>query len=84
VLSEKEECVIEIYPNPTSDRINVTCDQPLQSVSMIDLSGRTVLVKSLNFNKSCSLEVAELPKGYYVLKLTTSNGTQVARKVIIE
>ncbi|MFN5846066.1 MAG: T9SS type A sorting domain-containing protein [Flavobacteriia bacterium] len=84
VLSEKEECVIEIYPNPTSDRINVTCDQPLQSVSMIDLSGRTVLVKSLNFNKSCSLEVAELPKGYYVLKLTTSNGTQVARKVIID
>ena len=83
-LSEKEECVIEIYPNPASDRINLTSDQPLQSASIIDILGRTVLVKSLNFGKSCSLEVAELPKGYYVLQLTTSSGNQVMRKVIIE
>lgn len=83
-LSEKEENDIEIYPNPASDKINVNSDQPLQSVAMIDISGRTVLVRSLNFNKSCSLELAELPKGYYVLKLTTSSGNQVSRKVIIE
>ncbi|MCE2712698.1 MAG: T9SS type A sorting domain-containing protein [Cryomorphaceae bacterium] len=83
-LSEKEEYDIEIYPNPASDKINLNSDQPLQSVAIIDISGRTVLVRSLNFNKSCSLELPELPKGYYVLKLTTSNGNQVSRKVIIE
>jgi hypothetical protein len=83
-LSEKEENDIEIYPNPASDKINVNSDQPLQSVAMIDISGRTVLVRNFNFNKSCSLELPELPKGYYVLKLTTSSGNQVSRKVIIE
>ena len=83
-LSEKEVYDIEIYPNPASDRINLNSDQPLQSVAMIDISGRTVLVRNLNFNKSCSLELADLPKGYYVLKLTTSSGNQVSRKVIID
>jgi photosystem II stability/assembly factor-like uncharacterized protein len=83
-LSEKEEYAIEIYPNPASDRINLTSEQPLESASLIDISGRTVFVRSLNFDKSCSLDVAELPKGYYVIKLTTSSGNQVTRKVVIE
>jgi len=83
-LSEKVECEIEIYPNPASVKINLNADQPLQSVAVIDVSGRTVLLKNLNFNKNCSLELTELPKGYYVLKLTAASGIQVSKKVIIE
>jgi photosystem II stability/assembly factor-like uncharacterized protein len=83
-LGDNKICSLSIYPNPASDRINLTSDQPLQSIVILDVSGRTVLVRSLNFNKSYSLELAELPKGYYVLKLTTSSGNQVTRKVIIE
>ena len=83
-LEDNDTFSLSMYPNPASDRINLTSDQPLQSATIIDISGRTVLVKSLNFDKNCSLEVAELPKGYYVLKLTTSSGNQVTRKVILE
>jgi hypothetical protein len=83
-LGDNKICSLSMYPNPASDRINLTSDQPLQSIVILDVSGRTVLVRSLNFNKSYSLELAELPKGYYILKLTTSSGNQVTRKVIIE
>ena len=83
-LAEKEEFAVEIYPNPASNSIYLSSDQSLRSVSIIDNSGRTVLARDLNFDNSCSLEITELPKGYYLLKITTAGGDEITRKVIFE
>ena len=76
------ETSIKVYPNPSTNKISIELknDVELKSVSMFNANGGQVKVK-LNDNKS--LNVAKLPRGIYVLRITTSAGS-TEQKVVLE
>lgn len=60
---------IKVYPNPVKDFINITSDKAIKSVEIYDVLGR--LIKT---NSSTKINVSQLSKGNYLLKIKTDSG----------
>jgi len=80
-LADLNGQTIRFYPNPASDLLNVDMDvRGKASISLIDASGRTVLMRSLDASKS--VNVAGLPAGVYQAMVQMDGATASARIVI--
>ena len=63
--------IITMYPNPTSDFLNIKSDQKISKIEIYDMSGKLVQTSKMNNEK---VSVSKLPKGNYLIKLQTENG----------
>lgn len=63
---EKKSLTISVFPNPTSEFINVTSQQPIQSIRIVDTSGRTLKDESLLASHEHSIFVGDLKGIYFV------------------
>lgn len=76
---------LHIYPNPTSGPLNIFLDTevPLSRISIHDASGR--LVQEVNQEMAptvpLQLDMQDLPKGIYILKLESPAGV-ISRKIV--
>lgn len=72
-----------VFPNPTSDRLNIEFSKRVNLLSMEVYSMSGQLVKPVSVRKqtvqNASFETAELAAGTYVLRVVTSDGTQFSR-----
>jgi len=70
---------VSIYPNPTSDHLNIKTNAVITSIEMFDLLGKSVLQSS----GAEQIKVNHLPAGVYMLRINTEQG-KLTKKVIIE
>ncbi|MFN4363226.1 T9SS type A sorting domain-containing protein [Chryseobacterium hispalense] len=71
--------LINIYPNPASAYINIDSgNEKILSWELFDVSGRSVLKGS-----SEKVNVQNLPKANYILKISTNN-QEITKKVIVK
>ena len=61
-----------VYPNPVKDLLYIKSDKEFNSYSVYNMAGQ--LVTSEKKSGKTGLNVAKLPVGQYVLKLTDKNG----------
>lgn len=61
---------LQIYPNPTSDILNIKADSKINAVSVVDITGKKVNVE-LEGDK---VNVRDLPAGAYLINVETENG----------
>lgn len=84
VVSEyylRQQQTVEVYPNPAHDRvvIRVSTGLPAQSLVLYDATGQKVMMeKSKNW-----LNLANLPRGLYVIELTFDN-ENIFKRIIVE
>lgn len=64
---------INIYPNPSSDFVNVKSSSKIQSVSIVDVSGKVVSNNKLINNQ---IDVRNLPIGSYIINIQTEGAVQ--------
>ena len=76
-LMDVEHSELSFYPNPTNSKI--TFSSTIESIEVIDLTGRCVLT----FSNAREINIESLPAGAYYLRLT-NNDKAVMRKVIKE
>jgi len=77
-LSQNNNVLIKVYPNPVSDVLKVNTDRQFQEYEIIDISGK-ILLKDL-FTKE--ITISHLISGNYFLKLKDSKGGLVLLKFI--
>ena len=65
---ESKISLITLYPNPTSDYLNIKSDKNIKKVELFDMSGKLVLSSKLENQK---ISVGKFPKGIYVVKIYT-------------
>jgi CubicO group peptidase (beta-lactamase class C family) len=70
---------ISVYPNPTTNILNVNTTLQNFQVSVYDITGQLVLDKKNSF----TLDVSELPTGLYVFKLQDLNSNKTITKKFI-
>lgn len=81
---ENGKLKVEIFPNPSHGDVTIVVSGQwsVASVSVVDLTGRTV-VPPTAINSSLLIPHSTLPTGTYFVRVTTDAGTAV-RKLIVE
>lgn len=70
---------IVVYPNPTSETINISSTIPINKIELYDLLGKLVLTtKEVN-----KVKINQLETGTYFLKLISEKGNGI-KKIIIK
>ena len=72
---------VHLYPNPVKDKLSIQSDSKINSVSIIDVNGRAV--KSLGLING-QIDVKDIPKGLYIVKMQNTSSKTYIRKIIIE
>ncbi|MCP9235498.1 T9SS type A sorting domain-containing protein [Lewinella sp. JB7] len=71
---------LDVFPNPANGMVNFRLDAPVRgdvTVNLVDLTGRSI--RTMNYAKVSDrladrVDVADLPKGFYRLVITTAEG----------
>ena len=80
----------KVFPNPTTDQLNISFDMKESSdvsVELMDVTGRTLDTRKLSANwdntHTLTMDVSEIPTGMYMLNIKTSNSV-VSKKVLVQ
>lgn len=68
---------VSVYPNPTSDFVNIRSDKKVKNIIVYSLEGR-----KLNEVRDSKVDLTSYPAGSYLLDITLEGGTQFKHKVI--
>ena len=71
-LEELAEAGVKVFPNPTSELIQIETEANDVSVQVVDLLGKTLLEKSLKGSLK-TLNISTLPAGTYILRIVKDN-----------
>lgn len=78
-INENLEVVKNIYPNPTTDLINLEFNNNEQkNIQIYSLNGK-IIKEVISYENQISLDVSNLDQGLYLIKTSTKNNTQVSR-----
>ena len=69
---------IKLYPNPAADILHISSAAPAEKVCIFDATGKCVKTVSGNTN---AVDVASLPSGNYIVRLTTKGKESVKQFV---
>jgi hypothetical protein len=70
---------IEIFPNPTASFININADlDGRKEMQVLNISGQ-VAMKDFFYAKKKTIDLSELPTGFYFIRITTKDGTLTQR-----
>lgn len=67
-----------IYPNPTSDFINILINEDVESVQIYDAVGN--IIKQIDGQSK--INVSDLNKGIYILNIITKDGNKYSKKFL--
>jgi PKD repeat protein len=86
IATQVEANEFYIFPNPTSNVLNVVSGSDLSNTSLlsiIDISGQLISETTLT-NKQTAVDVSQLAAGIYFAKLTTASKTKTLKFIIAE
>ncbi len=75
------EELFTLYPNPAKDRATVISDRVMTNITVTGLDGYA-LFKSVIKGNSYDLNIADYPKGFYIITVTTESGETEMKKLI--
>jgi hypothetical protein len=63
-----------VYPNPASEMVTVSVNQPASHVAVMDITGRVVYSNSEVSSNILRIDCSKFPAGIYFVSITTQNG----------
>ena len=78
--TERAAAYLSIHPNPASDLIYLEFGQARANVSMVDMSGKTVINKQL-VEAGAAVDISHLAAGAYMIEVETKTQT-IRRKLV--
>ncbi|MPS74296.1 MAG: T9SS type A sorting domain-containing protein [Chryseobacterium sp.] len=79
-VSEINKTQINIFPNPTSDFINIKSDETIKTIKLYNAAGSLVKTESNDLSK---INISTFPKGNYLISIETDSGIET-KKIIKE
>ena len=81
-LDDFEPVRATVYPNPTSEWVNIESEIPAQKIVLFDLNGRVVKAVNLAAANRYQLNMNDVPAGFYLLQITFDNQRVQNLKII--
>jgi len=79
-MNEKSPA-IQIFPNPISSEFNLTSDETISKVEIINLQGQAVTTETVN-DKFVKIQNITLPSGFYFVRAYLTNGNVWTGKML--
>jgi hypothetical protein len=79
-ISKGDRPTLEVYPNPSSDIINISTKAKLKFVQIFDNKGTEI--KFINGHPN-TVNVEDLPDGLYIVAGTTAGGQHLFQKLVV-
>lgn len=73
---DQDKTKLSVYPNPTKDFLRIDSDTKITSIGIFDISGK-IIKKQFSDSKQVSLDVSELSKGTYMLRIGDDKGAKM-------
>jgi hypothetical protein len=80
-VNENSLANLSVYPNPTSDVVNVSVDALVSNVAIADLNGRTVKTVKFDGVSNASVNVSDLASGVYMMTVSSDKGA-TTKKIV--
>lgn len=77
-----KDVFVKIYPNPTTNVLNIETVSNLKSIDLYDVNGRILEINKLNHNRAV-FDFSKYKSGLYFVKITTEDGSKI-EKIIKE
>ena len=74
----------QLYPNPATDRVQITSTQEMSRITVINYVGQVVYQSELSNQTALTLNTASYENGVYVVRLETENDVITKRFVIAQ
>jgi len=82
-FDQPESSEINMYPNPATDKISITCPhQQNLSLSIYNIFGALILTNELSKTKN-EIDISNFSKGIYIIKIASADRT-VLKKIVKE
>lgn len=81
-VAEQSASAVKLYPSPTTGPVQVTADRAIGRVSVVDLTGRTVMERNVGAARQVDLDMARLQTGRYLVQLQFVDGGRQVRTVV--
>ncbi len=81
-IAENTEIALSVYPNPTTDFVNIKTNEALKSVSLISVGGKTILQKPVTEANQTTVSLESLNQGIYFLRIEAANGAITTKQII--
>ncbi len=72
-----------LTPNPAHGNATVQCEVGMTSVEVLTVKGERIMLRDMEGQQTCTLDLSGLAKGIYIVQVTTTQGT-AARKLAVE
>jgi len=73
---------IIVYPNPVTDWMEITSSGLIETISIIDISGRIIHSESCNSVNVVGIDMSQHPRGMYILRCAFVNEDHQSIKII--
>ena len=79
-VAEETESSIQLYPNPASNDIHISSNERIEEVRIYNINGQQTIAISQQLSaNSCTINIANLNSGIYIVKINTEKGNIVKR-----
>lgn len=83
-LNESAESIqASIYPNPTSELININSATKFKLVEVLNITGQLVRSEGFKSTQEAKINVSDLEPGIYLVRVTSTAGATTQQKMII-
>jgi hypothetical protein len=81
-VSVSEMPIIDLWPNPTSNQLNISSSaNQISSIKIMDLQGKIVLESQIS-EKESRIDVSKWINGIYIIELSVENKARIYKKFI--
>ena len=77
---EQESKSVSIYPNPTSNSVNVVSSKEIKQLQMISITGK-ILKNIFPNEKNTKIDLSNLSSGIYFVKIISNDNSVITKKI---
>lgn len=74
----QQQSLISVYPNPTTGILNIQSEKTIRQLQLISTEGKIIR----KYHATNQINIQDLPKGIYILKVQLENGKTEVQKLI--
>ena len=82
IVNATSDVSVCIYPNPATERINVSSEGNITMLQIYSLNGSLQRIEGRNFGNNAAIDVTGLASGTYLLHITTDKGSTTKRIIV--